>query len=375
MQGPIKILIVDDIESNRTALEALLRRPEVEIVHAESGRSALEALLEHDFGLAILDVNMPEMDGFELAELMRGSARTSHIPVLFLTAAGHDAHRNFQGYQVGAVDFLYKPIDPAILSAKVDVFVQLAQHKRQLAEQVERMRELLQANEMLMAVLAHDLRTPLSAINMSAVYIERFPSNEQKVCEAADRILRSGKRMARMVDQLLHMARIHGGQIQLELRQADALEVCNAIADEVQGHAREQRIKVQTRGDTRATFDSGLMSQVLSNLVGNAIKHGDPSEPVSVVVDGSHAAHIEILVHNEGVIPEELLPHVFDAYRSGHATERSEGLGLGLYITRRLVGLHGGDINVESSERLGTRFTIRLPRSTPARRESAKHLA
>ncbi|WKZ87315.1 hybrid sensor histidine kinase/response regulator [Ralstonia pickettii] len=362
MPGPIKILIVDDIEGNRTALEALLRSPEVEIVHADSGRSALEALLEHDFGLAILDVNMPEMDGFELAELMRGSARTSHIPVLFLTAAGHDAHRNFRGYQAGAVDFLYKPIDPAILAAKVDVFVQLAQHKRQLAEQVERMRELLQANEMLMAILAHDLRTPLSAINMSAIYIERFPSNEQKVCEAADRIVRSGKRMARMVDQLLHMARIHGGQIQLEMREADAFEVCHAIADEVQGHQQEPRLQLRTRGSTRARFDSGLMSQVLSNLIGNAIKHGDPSEPVNVIVDGSHAEHIEMVVQNEGVIPADLLPHVFDAYRSGHASERSEGLGLGLYITRRLIDLHGGDIAVESEESEGTRFSIRLPR-------------
>ena len=103
---------------------------------ADSGTAALDLLLKHEVALAILDVNMPGMNGFELAALMRGSPRTSHVPIIFLTATAQDASRTFRGYEAGAVDFLYKPFDPRILQSKVDVFVQLEQQKRQLAAQL-----------------------------------------------------------------------------------------------------------------------------------------------------------------------------------------------------------------------------------------------
>src|SRR5690606_24751607 len=122
---PVKFLLVDDLEDNLLALSALLRELDVQILTARSGAEALEMLLEHDVALALLDVQMPEMDGFELAELMRGSERTRHVPIIFVTAGVRDAHRHFRGYEAGAVDFLYKPIDPHILRSKAGVFHQL----------------------------------------------------------------------------------------------------------------------------------------------------------------------------------------------------------------------------------------------------------
>lgn len=362
MLSPIKILAVDDIASNLTALEAVLAKPGVELVHAHSGQEALELLLEHDIGLAILDVHMPEMDGFELAELMRGSKRTNNIPILFLTAAGQDPQRAFRGYASGAVDFLNKPIDTRVLVAKVDVFVQLARQKQQLAEQLETSQRLLKTNEMLMAVLAHDLRTPLSAILASTSFLDRF-GGEERLRPVTDRISRSSKRMVRMVDQLLHVARLRGGRVQLSPRYDDLQTLCASIVDEFAAAHGPGRIVLETDGDARGDFDNDLLSQVMSNLIGNAFQHGDPETPIQVRVDGSQNSTIRIEVSNRGVIDSSILPDIFEAFRSGRNAETADGLGLGLYITKELVSLHGGEVIASSLPDTGmTTFAVSLPR-------------
>src|SRR4051812_24845386 len=157
MTDAIKLLIVDDVAENLIALEALLRRDQVQVMCARSGAEALELLLVHDVAIAVVDVQMPEMDGFELAELMRGAARTKHVPIIFVTAGTRDPQRVFQGYETGAVDFLFKPIDPMILRSKVDVFLELAEQRRKVTE-------ALRLNEMFVAILGHDLRNPLGAL-------------------------------------------------------------------------------------------------------------------------------------------------------------------------------------------------------------------
>lgn len=377
MHAPVKILAVDDIAANLTALDAVLAKPDVEILHASSGAQALEMLLEHDFGLAILDVHMPEMDGFELAELMRGSKRTSHIPILFLTAAGHDSQRAFRGYATGAVDFLFKPVDARVLAAKVDVFVQLARQKQQLAEQLQTAEQLLKTNEMLMAVLAHDLRTPLSAIIASASFLGRFGA-EEKLKPATERITRSSQRMARMVDQLLHVARLHGGRVSLMPQAADLGSICAAIVDECEVARGQTRLVLERQGDTQASLDPDLMAQVVQNLVGNALQHGDRDAPVTVRVDGTDRNDVVISVENGGAIADALLPHIFDAFRSGEGAAstgngNSEGLGLGLYIARELVSLHGGTISAASDPAQGTtRFTVRMPRECRSAQRSIR---
>jgi len=141
MSEPIKFLIVDDIAENIVALEALLRRDGLQIHSALSGRQALELLLVNDYALALIDVNMPEMDGFELAELMRGVERLRQVPIIFVTAGSRESKRMFRGFESGAVDFLYKPVDPLILRNKADVFYQLSLQRQQLAEQARRAQE------------------------------------------------------------------------------------------------------------------------------------------------------------------------------------------------------------------------------------------
>src|SRR4029079_17264976 len=174
----VKCLLVDDLDENLLALSALLRRDDVEVLQARSGTEALELLLIHEVALAFLDVQMPEMDGFELAELMRGSERTRHVPIIFVTAASHDQHRVFKGYENGAVDFLYKPLDPYILENKADVFFELYRQKQQLARELHDRTETLPLNEMFTAVLGHDLRNPLNAILTAAQLLEHRSEDE-----------------------------------------------------------------------------------------------------------------------------------------------------------------------------------------------------
>ena len=173
-------LLVDDREENLIALEALLAGEPLVFYKARSGAEALEHLLEHDFALALIDVQMPEMDGFELAELMRGSSRARAIPIIFVTAGGPDYARVFKGYEAGAVDFLFKPLNEQIVKSKVRVFVELYQQRRTLSEQVAALREsqevsrqAVEARNRFISIAGHELRTPLTVLQLQLEMAKR----------------------------------------------------------------------------------------------------------------------------------------------------------------------------------------------------------
>ncbi|RAS21357.1 hybrid sensor histidine kinase/response regulator [Paraburkholderia bryophila] len=368
--SPVNILIVDDIVHNITALEALLARPDVHVLVADSGTAALDLLLKHEVALAILDVNMPGMNGFELAALMRGSPRTSHVPIIFLTATAQDASRTFRGYEAGAVDFLYKPFDPRILQSKVDVFVQLEQQKRQLAAQLVTTRQMLEANEMLMAVLSHDLRTPLGAVLASAEYLMRTAADEQSVT-VATRVKNSSLRMARMVDQLLNLARLQGGRLPLQPRSIELATLCRSVIDEFASRENGKRIVFTSTGNTAGAWDTDLVWQAVSNLVSNALHHGAAGGDIGVEVDGEAVDSVRLKVANRGTIPAEVFPHLFKAFGPNTSVGRArEGLGLGLHIVQEIARMHGGNVSVHSDEAAGTVFTIELPRMVTLQRGS-----
>lgn len=372
MSQTIKILLVDDIPQNIVALEALLSRPGVEALRAYSGAEALEQLLQNDIALALVDVQMPEMDGFELAELMRGSPRTRHVPIIFLTATDRDAMRTFRGYEAGAVDFLYKPFDPHILRSKVEVFVQLQSQKQQLAEQLETVSQMVRTNEMFSAVLGHDLRNPLSSIMASAEVLRRV-SDPQRVLASAERIRGSGMRMAKMIDQLLDVARMRSGQLVLTPTDVDLLPICEAIIGEFDGLNGDKPVMLECIGDTVGCWDADRLAQVLSNLIGNALHHGDKTVPVTVRIDGTRRHELRIMVVNGGEIPQAARAHLFKPFRAGAtAPHNAQGLGLGLFIAHELVTLHLGRLELHSDAQNGTIFEIILPkRAGPAQIHAA----
>ncbi|MET0856570.1 MAG: response regulator, partial [Telluria sp.] len=236
-----KVLIVDDLADNLQALDALIRHEQRIVFHAASGEQALQLLLEHEFALAILDVQMPGMDGFELAELMRGTERTRHIPIVFTSAAGRELNYAFKGYETGAVDFLYKPLDPDAVRGKVNVFVALDQQRRETRRQMDALEKSRREQEVLlqelnatqaelqrslrmrddfMSLVAHELRTPLNTLfleaQMRSLQLKRgtlATINPDQFEAMIRRDERQIKAMIRLIDDMLDVTRMRNGTL------------------------------------------------------------------------------------------------------------------------------------------------------------------
>ena len=365
MLQPVKCLIVDDLPENLLALSALLERPDVQVLTARSGAQALELLLVHEVALAFLDVQMPEMDGFELAELLRGSERTRHIPLIFVTAGAREQQRLFKGYDSGAVDFIYKPIEPRILQNKAEVFFELYRQRQQLAFELRDRSETLRLNEMFSALLAHDLRSPLSAIMASAQLLQRRGADQTSI-ETAGRILASGKRMAHLIEDMLDLARARlAGGIIVKRESSDFRALVERVVREHQAAAPTRRIESSYDGNCTGLWDPERIAQVASNLIGNALKHGNPNSSVRVKLEGTRGDCVALEVGNGGTIAPNVLAHLFDPFRAGQRESgRGEGLGLGLYIVSQIVRAHQGTVDVKTGEGDETSFRVQLPRTT-----------
>jgi signal transduction histidine kinase len=365
----VKVLLVDDLEENLLALRALLARDGLELLEARSGRDALELLLAHDVALALVDLQMPEMDGLELAELMRGTQRTRHVPIIFVTAGARDQTRMFRGYEVGAVDFLYKPIEPMLLEHKVATFVDLHRQRLERERLADELREMLRLNEMFVAAVSHDLRSPLSTLLMGASVLQgklADPTLERTL----SRMRSSAERMRGMLDQLYDLARVRlAGGIAVEPTPTCARRVAARVAEEFGVTHPDRSIVIEAgSGVSEGNWDEQRLGQMLANLIGNALRHGALEQPVRVrLVDQGGLQVIE--VHNGGAIAPNVREHLFDPFRRGTRPAR-DSLGLGLYIVRQIVLAHGGNIDVRSSEADGTTFRVELPRTLPYRLDS-----
>ena len=360
----MKCLVVDDVEDNLLVLSALLKGTGVEVLSARSGREALELLLIHDVALALLDVQMPEMDGFELAEIMRGTERTRQVPIIFVTAGAREPQRMFQGYELGAVDFLFKPIEPHVLQSKVSVFLQLYRQRQELSDQLQKLTETLRLNELFTAILSHDLRNPLNSVLTGAELLLRT-TQDQGARKLAERIRSSGLRMSGLVNDTLDLARWRvGGGIALDVQAMDLGELTQRLVTEHETSPSESRVSLELRGNLRGVWDSARLAQVISNLLGNALQHGAPEETVSVSVDGSDPNVVTLRISNAGTVPASVRARIFDPFGARERTANKNGLGLGLYIVQQVVLAHGGKVELEPDDSVTTAFRLELPRGS-----------
>ncbi|HEU0037097.1 MAG TPA: response regulator [Kofleriaceae bacterium] len=390
------MLIVDDIPANLVAIETALEPLGRPVIKASSGQQALAALLEDscdELCLVLLDVHMPGMDGFETARLIRSRERTRHLPIIFLTAHDHEHEAVLRAYRLGAVDFLFKPIEPEILRAKASVFMTLQRRTEELAaERLQReldrarrdyetetlRREMAQehaAREELarldhrkncfLAILGHELRNPLAPLRTAIELLKRAPDRPvgARTLEVLDR---QTAFLTRLVEDLLDVSRINANKIELRPERVDlralveAAIVTSRPGIEQRGHTLEV---VLADGPVGVVVDQVRIVQVVTNLLNNAARYTDRGGRIRVECASADGRAI-VRVSDTGIgIAPELLPKIFEMFVQERVrSDGSGGLGLGLALARQLVAMHDGTIAASSGGRgAGSTFEVALP--------------
>jgi two-component system sensor histidine kinase/response regulator len=394
-ESRMKILLVDDTPENLVSLEAALGGLGEDLVMAQSGKEALRHLLNDDFAAILLDVRMPEMDGFETAELIRSRPRSRQIPILFLTGYRNEEHL-FRGYDLGAVDFLFKPIVPEVLRSKVAVFVELSRSNLKLRQQadalrkqaeelqraeqevrrlntslearvLERTEELMRSNEELQQfayVASHDLREPLRTVSIYAQllakrYRERLDGDADQFIKF---IVHNAERMETLVHDLLDFSRIDVRGMDFFTRTNCESALDDAISNI--GPLISESAAVITREPLPYVMgDAVQLTRLFQNLLVNSIKYRDSEIPQIHVGAKENGDEYLISVKDNGIgIDPQYSEKIFGIFRVLQPRDRSSGSGMGLAICRKIVTRHSGRIWVESALGHGATFYWTVPR-------------
>ncbi|MFV9654229.1 ATP-binding protein [Pseudomonas sp. NY15366] len=386
-----KVLIVDDLPENLLALRSLIQSEDRTVFQASSADEALSLLLEHEFALAILDVKMPGMNGFELAELMRGTEKTKHIPIIFVSAVGRDMDYAFRGYESGAVDFLHKPLSPFEVRSKVSMFVELYRHRKALSMQLEvveaarreqealltelretqaELQKAVQMRDSFMSIASHELRTPLNGLILD-VQLRRLRLEQgrmdaftaDKLREMITRDERQIRSLSRLIDDMLDVSRIRTGKLSVRPEPGDLGVLAGSVVEGLaaQFASAGSHIELQVEGPAPVMMDEFRIEQVLANLLTNALRYGG-GKPVSVRV-GAAGEQVRAEVRDQGIgISEADQRRVFEQFERVSSADAPQGLGLGLFISEQIVQAHGGRIELSSRLGEGSCFSVVLPR-------------
>ncbi|THV23378.1 hybrid sensor histidine kinase/response regulator [Peteryoungia ipomoeae] len=374
MNPAVKFLLVDDLPENLLSLEALLQRDDRVLLKARSGDEALELLLHHDVALALIDVQMPGLNGFELAELMRGNERTRRVPIIFVTAGTHTAERRFQGYEAGAVDFIQKPIEPDVLRSKAEVFAELYRQRKMLAEQRDLLEEQTRALQLadqrkneFIGILVHELRNPLAALNGGLKLLSRKP-DEAKTEQIHGLMHEQMDHIIRLVDDLLDVSRITQGKINLSKSEFELKDAISTALEMTRPTVEEKRHTLTFKAPEQACTilaDKVRLTQCVSNLVNNAAKYTPEGGQIEVSLEAVERGYrITVADNGLGLTPEAstAIFHMFEQVEE-HRGHAHGGLGIGLALVKQLMELHGGDVTVWSDgPGKGSVFTLELPR-------------
>ncbi|WP_285059091.1 response regulator [Pedobacter ginsengisoli] len=375
----INILIVDDRPENIVALEALLQRADINLISTTNPNEALRLSWEMDIAIALVDVQMPEMDGFELVEILKSNPRTKDILIIFVTAISKETKYAVKGLNTGAVDYLYKPLDPFVTSAKVDSFIQFIRNQRELKRKNKELeayqKELIKAKEQaeqgkrikenFLANMSHEIRTPINGIIGIAHLLERSGLNaEQK--EMIDLLETSTNSLLGVINDILDLSKIEAGKFKINRSATDILNICNAVVNLLRIRAKEKKLELITHFDpdlpNHIMADSLRLNQILMNLIGNAIKftsEGSITLKVEILNRKGNNVRIKFSVIDTGIgIARENIDKIFETFEQAdeQTTVKFGGTGLGLSIVKNLAKLKGGLLEVISEEGQGSTF-------------------
>ena len=380
---PVNILIVDDQPENLVALNAILENLGQTIVQARSGREALRVLLDLDVAVILLDVKMPEMDGFETAALIRERERSRATPIIFLTAADRNQTLAIRGYAVGAVDYLIKPVVPEFVRSKVQVFVDLAkknlllerqaallregeQAARELAEaRAELVTDLQNKNRELQAfsyAVSHDLRAPLRRIEgfSRALQESHSSSLDDEGRKFLDRIQDATSHMSELIDAMLHLSRVT--RTELRQQQVQLSEIATDIAAQLAQAESSRRVDFVIRPGVEVTGDARLLRTALANLFDNAWKFSASRETAHIEfgVLNAHAVPVYFVRDNGVGFDMAYRDRLFAPFQRLHSAKNYAGSGVGLATVQRIIERHGGAVWGESTLDEGATFWFTL---------------
>jgi two-component system sensor histidine kinase/response regulator len=382
----VNLLLVDDQPANLLALEAMLQDLGQHIVKAGSGREALKWLLTNDCAVILLDVKMPEMDGFETAELIRQRDRSRHTPIIFLTAADRSQTQAMRGYAVGAVDYLIKPVVPEFVRSKVTVFVELAKTTELLRRQTERLqiseqaaRELADARAELVEDLeqknreletfsytvSHDLRAPLRRIESFAKALSETQADrlDDEGRRYLSRIRTSSQEMAQLIDDVLYLSRVT--RAELRRQEVDLSALARAIIERLREAEPDRKMDVRIRPGLTTVGDGQLLRIALDNLLENAWKFSarQPEARIEFGVTHLPGEPAYFIRDNGAGFDMSYAGRLFTPFQRLHLSSEFPGTGVGLATVQRIIYRHGGRIWAEGGVGQGATFHFTLGRA------------
>jgi len=367
-----KVLIVDDKPENLVALEVVLKDLDVDIIRATSGNEALKATLHNDFALALLDIQMPEMDGYELASILREEEKTSRLPFIFISAVYTSNLNVFKGYEQGAFSFITKPFQPEILINKVKFFIEKHQQEIalfQLNKNLEIKNEELEYSnrelESFSYSVSHDLRVPLRALGGYSRILEEDYGNilDDEGKRLLGNIHDNAKKMGLLVDSLLAFSKLGKKEVQKSL--VNMNELVESVVNEMMiSQPHRATIKIKTL--LPANADKVLLQQVWINLVSNAIKYSEKTEKPEIEIGSSKSENeIAYYIKDNGTgFNMEYANKLFGVFQRLHSSKEFEGTGIGLATVQRIITRHGGKVWAEAKVGMGATFSFTLPDAT-----------
>ena len=370
MEERTKILIVDDTPGNRRLYAAMLGGMDLDIDTAASGLDAIAACEQNEYAMVLLDVSMPGMDGFETAARLRTQVARAPVPIVLVSAIytrqGHALH----GYELGAVDYLFAPVDTEALRAKAAMFVSLQRLRRQAEEQAARLAEANRAlhdlNDELEAFsysAAHDLKAPLRAISgFSGMLREDHAAQLDEEGKAyLQRIGTAAERMGRLIDDTLTLARVTRGE--LHRTEVDLSALAGEIAAQLAASAPERRADWTIAPGLKANGDAGMLLILLTNLLDNAWKYSAKKTRAKIefgAAPGDGATEFFVRDNGAGFDMKSAEGKLFQPFQRLHGTEEFPGTGVGLATAERVVRKHGGRIRAEAEKGKGAAFYFTL---------------
>jgi len=368
------ILIVDDKPENLVSLRGFLEHNNFEVEEASSGEEALRKVLKRVYSLIILDVQMPGMDGFEVAETILDYSKAKDTPILFLSAVNIDKEFITRGYQSGAVDYITKPFDPDILLLKVQTFNrlfeqtnQLKQVQKSLKKEIEHRKDLEKKKDEFISIASHELKTPLTSMRGYIQLLERLinKENNQDLKTYISKVSSQINKLGDLVSDLLDISNMESGKMKLNVRPFSFEDMLNNSIDNIQQIFPDHTILRKGSANIIYPGDEMRLEQVIVNYLTNAIKYSPDKREIEVesIVDESW---LEVRVTDYGIgISKELQEQLFEKFfRVEESSNRFQGLGIGLFICQEIIQRHGGICGVESLLGKGSTFFFKLPLKT-----------